>query len=154
MMIYCQCKHFLLFTFFFCTVRMGYNTEMSGVEIKYSGEGEHLRSPGNDIIQLPQNLDQPTLETFLHPCTTSITRHAQDSYSTSPTICPPVGRVHTLNPRPHERLCLLLPPPDTQAVHSAIKWLHSTWEKNRSCVQNPLYDLQQSVHRVPRQTLD
>ena len=65
-------------------------------------------------LQLPQNLDQQTLETFppTHPA--SIKRFAHGLYS--PTICPPLGRVHTLDPYPHECLRLLLPPPDTQAL--------------------------------------
>ena len=89
-----------------------------GVEVYNSGKDNDADkepvSKDLETLQLPQNLDQQTLETFPHTHLASIKRFAHGLYS--PTIRPPLGRVHTLDPYPHECLRLLLPPPDTQAL--------------------------------------
>ena len=99
----------------------GWKYTIVGVE-KYQQdkdvEKEHV-SKVLETLQLPQNSDQLTVETFPHVHPASIKRYAHGFYS--PTISAtiprlPLGRVHTLDPHPHERLCLRLPPPDTQAL--------------------------------------
>ena len=84
---------------------------------KYQQDKDAEKEPVSkdlETLQLPQNLDQQTLEIFPHVHLASIKWYAHGFYS--PTIRPPLGRVHTPDPHPHERLCLLLPPPDTQAL--------------------------------------